>query len=107
MNNNLKHISIKVNESNCKEEMIWILINNNHIKIRIGVVPQESRITVQEFAECYNKIENKIEKANPDKQHILVVGDCKIGNKIIGNDNTITKGGKMLIKVVKNITYII
>ena len=44
VNNNLKHISIKVTESNGKEEMIWILINNNCIKIRIGMayMPQES-----------------------------------------------------------------
>ena len=49
VNNNLKHMSIKVNESNGKEEMIWILINNNCIKIKIGVayMPQESRTTVQ------------------------------------------------------------
>ena len=35
---------------------------------------------------------NKIEKANQDKQHILVSGhfNCKISNKI--NDNTIKKG---------------
>ena len=66
-------------------------MDNNRIKIRIGVVyvPQESRTTVQELAECHTKIENEIEKANQDKQHILVVGDfnCKIGNN--GNDNTI------------------
>ena len=44
VNNNLKYISTKVNESSGKEEMIWILINNNHIKLIIGVVymPQES-----------------------------------------------------------------
>ena len=29
MNNNLKHTSIKVNESNGKEEMIWILVNQS------------------------------------------------------------------------------
>ena len=67
--------------------MIRILINNNRIEIRIGVVymPQESRTTVQELEECNKKIENEIEKANQDKQHILVVGDfnCKIGNKLI------------------------
>ena len=89
MNNNLKHISIEVNESNCKEEMIWILINNNRVELRIGVVymPQESRTTGQELTECYKKIENEIEKANQDKQYIIVVGDFsyKICSKI--NDN--------------------
>ena len=84
-------------------------MNNSHIKIRMGVayMPQESRATVQELAECYKKIENDIEKANQDKQHILVVGDfnCKIGNKI--NGNTITMGGRMLIELVKKTTYIL
>ena len=63
VNNNLKYISIKVNESNGKEEMIWILINNNRVKLRIGVVymPQESRTTVQELAECHKKTENEKE----------------------------------------------
>ena len=87
MNNNLKHISIIVNESNGKEKMIWILINNNRIKIRIWVVYmlQESRITVKELAECYEKTENEIEKADQDNQHILVVGDfnCEIGDKLM------------------------
>ena len=38
-------------------------------------------------------IENEIEKGNQDKQHISIIEDvnCKIGNKIKGNDNTITK----------------
>ena len=36
VNNNLKHISIKVYFSNGKEEMIWILMNNNRVKLRMG-----------------------------------------------------------------------
>ena len=62
-------------------------------------MPQESRTTVQELAECYEKIHIEIEKENQDKHHILIVGDfkCKICNKINGNDNIITKGGRMLI----------
>ena len=85
VNNNLKHISIKVNETNGKEEMKWILINNDRIEIRIGVIymPQESRTTVQESSEFYKKIANEIEKANQDKHHISVVADfnCKVCNK--------------------------
>ena len=85
--------------------MIWILINNNHFKIRIGVVlmPQESRKTVQELAECHKKIVNEMEKASQDKHHIVIVGyfNCKIGNKINGNDNTITNGERMPIELVK------
>ena len=59
MNSNLKQISIQVYFSNGKEEMIWILMNNNRVKLRMGVayMPQESRTTVQELAECYKKIE--------------------------------------------------
>ena len=69
VNNNLKHISIEVNQSYGKEEMIWILINNNCAKLRIGVVymPQESRTTVQELVECYKKTENGIDKDDKDK----------------------------------------
>ena len=60
VNNNLVHISIEVNETNGKEEMRWILINNSSIKIRIWVVyiKQESGTTVQELAKCKKKIEN-------------------------------------------------
>ena len=64
MNSNLRHISIKVSESNGKEGMIWILINDSCIKVRIGVVymPQEIRKTFQELSECYEGIVNEIEK---------------------------------------------
>ena len=85
--------------------MIRILINNNRIAIRIGVVymPQESRTTVQELAEYNKKIENEIEEASQNKQHILIIGDfnCKVVNKTNGNDNTITNGGRIQIELAK------
>ena len=84
--------------------MIWILININRIEIRILVVymPQESRTTVQELADCYRKMENEIEKANQEEQHIIIVGDlnCRIGNKVNGNDNAMTKGERMPMELV-------
>ena len=66
-------------------EMIWIVIDNHRIKIRIGVIyaPQESRTMISELKKMYNKITKHVQAAKDNNQKILIVGDfnAKIGKR--------------------------
>ena len=83
----------------------WILINNGRIALRLGVVyaPQENVTPVKELKRMYKEIEENAEIAQRERQMIVVVGDfnCKIGKHIKGNKETVTKGGRLLLKMVR------
>ena len=86
-------------------------LTNNKTKIRIGLVynPQENKTTKDELEEVYGRIESEIKNARKMKQHIIVMGDmnCKIGDLIDGNKEEISKGGKIMIKMIKENNMII
>ena len=48
-------------------------------------------------------IESEIKNARKMEQHIILMGDmnCKIGDLINGNKDKISKGGKIMIKMIK------
>ena len=50
----------------------------------------------------YEEIGEQISLAREKRQKILLLGDfnCKIGDRIIGNRIDVTKGGKMLMKLL-------
>ena len=100
----LKNICTVVEKSSEVGEMMWLVLDNNRIKLRIGVIyaPQESRTTKEQLKLMYEKIGEQISLAREKKQKVLMLGDfnCKIGEKIIGNRTDVTKGGKMLLKLV-------
>ena len=86
-------------------------MTNNKTKIRIGLVynPQENKTTKDELEEVYGRIESEIKNVRKMKQHIIVMGDmnCKIGDLIDGNKEEISKGGKIMIKMIKENNMII
>ena len=80
-------------------------MTNNKTKIRIGIVynPQENKTTKDELEEVYGTIESEIKNARKMEQPRIVIGDmnCKIGDLIDGNTEEISKGGKIMIKMIK------
>ena len=101
----LENITSVVMEEENPAEQLWIKISNERINIRVGLIyaPQESRTKLPELAEMYKKIEKQIETGKNNKEKTLVIGDlnCKIGEKIKGNTEQISKGGKLLIKLAE------
>lgn len=55
----------------------------------------------------YNEIVDQRIEAEKRKEIFIVMGDlnCKIGEKIIGNKQTVSKYGNNLITLTKNINY--
>merc|ERR1712072_921575 len=86
-------------------EMMWHRMDNGKTKMKIGVIymPQESRTSLEKLKDIYAKIEQEIEEAQEKGDSILILGDmnCKVGNATKGNKEEITKGGRLLMKMVK------
>ena len=103
--NELANVVVVLEEIETPAEMMWLLLSNTKVNVRIGVVyaPQESRTKAKDLKEMYKYIQKQIEEAKRHKQKVLIIGDfnCKIGNHIQGNKDEITKGGKLLLKMVE------
>ena len=87
-------------------EMLWTKIDNakNRI-INIGVIymPQESRTPLIKLTQVYKEMAEKIAEIGQKGESILILGDmnCKVGSMIMGNTEEITKGGRLLLKLLK------
>ena len=85
-------------------QSLWLLMDNTRIRLRIGIIyaPQESQSSVNDLKVIYREIEDQAEEAKRNKEMLLVLGDfnCKIGDAIPGNDNRVSKGGRLLQKMV-------
>ena len=101
----LNKITTIVEKSSEVGETLWIVIDNQRIKLRIGIVyaPQESRTSKERLQVMYDKIDKQIMHAKAREQKLLILGDfnCKIGDEITGNRPEVTKGGKLLLKMTK------
>ena len=101
----LKNVCTIVEKKKDIEESIWVLINNSRIQLRIGCIyaPQESRTSKEVLEKMYDSIQEQIEIAKERQQNVLMVGDlnCKVGDVIQNNKTEITKGGRLLLKMVK------
>ena len=66
-------------------------------------MPQESRTKLDILKEIYQAIEREIEEAAENGFSLLVVGDlnCKVGEVIKGNTEDLSKGGRLLLKMVQ------
>ena len=77
----IKNITHIVNEDVSNGEMIWILIDNTKLQLRLGLIyaPQESRSTTVQLEKMYDRIGRQIMQANVKNQHIIILGDfnCK------------------------------
>ena len=83
-------------------ESIWVVINNDRIKIRIGLLylPQEKD---QNLKEIYSIIKEQVEEAGKKDESTIILGDlnCKVGEIIKGNNRKISKGGKKMMKFIE------
>ena len=97
----LVNICTVVEEVKDTAEMLWLVIDNTRIKIRVGVIyaPQESRTSKEQLKVMYEKIGEQVLFAKEKGQKLLILGDfnCKIGEIINGNKPEVSKGGKLLL----------
>ncbi len=95
----IKHICTVVEKGKEIGETLWIVINNNQINIRMGVIyaPQESRTPKEDYKIMYSKLEHQLQQAKERQQKLLLMGDfnCKIGDAIKNNRPDITKAGRL------------
>ena len=98
----LKYVTTEVNRTKEKMESLWIVIDNDRIKLRIGVVylPQEQD---QDVKEIYKIMKQQAREARENKESLMIVGDfnCKVGSEIEGNHGKISKGGKKLLQTIE------
>eukprot|EP00112_Aurelia_sp_Birch-Aquarium-sp1_P014117 Seg3022.3 transcript_id=Seg3022.3/GoldUCD/mRNA.D3Y31 product="hypothetical protein" protein_id=Seg3022.3/GoldUCD/D3Y31 len=99
-----EHVTVEVSRTAVFEQSIWILIGSKD-KVRIGLIyaPQESRTDKKQIKEMYDRMKGEINTSKVNKEKIIIMGDfnCKIGTKVAGNKEEITKGGKILLKMVE------
>ena len=103
--NEIKHVCTKVEDKKNVGECMWIVIDNQRIKIRLGLIyaPQESRSKKEVLKVMYEEIKEQIGLAKERQQKIVIIGDlnCKIGEEIPGNRKDVTTGGRLLMKMVE------
>ena len=102
-------VAVEIKREEKTFESVWIKIDNGKLKVRVGVIyaPQESKTTLKEIEEMYRSIKDEMREAEIHKEKVMIWGDfkinCKIGNAIPGNNEEVTKGGKVLKKLVKDL----
>ena len=101
----LKTVTTIVHKWKDVGESLWITIDNSRVKLRIGAIyaPQESRTSKERLEMMYEDIGNQLLKAKEKQQSTILIGDlnAKVGEIIKGNKPEVTKGGKLLLKLVK------
>ena len=98
----LEYITVEVKKTSEHLESLWVLINNNKVKLKIGVVyfPQEQE---QDLKEIYKIIKEQVQESGKNDESVMIVGDfnCKVGKEIKENHKVVTKGGRKLKKFVE------
>ena len=101
----IENICTVVEKNNEVGQSLWVVIDNNQVKIRLGLIyaPQESRTKKAKLKIMYEHIKEQVQRAEEKQQNVLLLGDfnCKIGDEIKGNRPDVTKGGKLLLKLVE------
>ena len=101
----LKNIVIVVEKNKEVGESLWVTISNGRTNIRMGLIyaPQESETTVPELKIMYKNISRQVKLAKENNQNVLLLGDlnCKIGGNIKNNSEEVSKGGKILMEMVR------
>ena len=102
--NNIRTVPVVVSRYDEVGQTLWILLNNQKQKIRIGVIygPQKNMKPNNELKLIYRTIAEQIETEKEKYQQVLMVRDfnVKIGNYIPGNKETASKGGRQLKRMI-------
>ena len=83
---NIKTVTLEVTQEKEIGQSLWILLDNNRSKIRIGVIyaPQENVTSKNELKVMCNNISKQISIAQEERQQVLILGDfnTKVGTYI-------------------------
>ena len=105
MKSEYKQETIEVERTSGSMESLWVTMGTKTI-YRIGVIyiPKGDKETKKNLESIYKNIKEQIKRAEELSQRIIIMGDfnCKVGESIEGNKEEISKGGKMLLKVIKD-----
>ncbi len=97
----LENMVIEDEEDLGEDEILWMTIKNQNIKIKIGVVymPQENA-KAAELKRLYNRVGKGVEKATMEQARVILMGDfnAKIGD---GGEDEASKGGEMLMEMAR------
>jgi len=66
---------IEIERTEEEEETLWVKVDNNQVKLRIGVIyaPQESRTNIETLRRMYNGIQAQAKIAKKQGEEIFVV----------------------------------
>ena len=100
----LKTITMQVKQKTEVGQTLWILLNNQKKKIKVGVIyaPQERVTPNKELKKLHTSITEEIIKAKEEDQQSIITGyfNSKIGDSINGNMSAVTKRGRLLKKMI-------
>ena len=109
MKENIGTVTLEVTQEKEIGQSLWILLDNNRNKIRIGVIytPQENVTSNNELKIIYINISKQISIAQEERQQVLILVDfnAKAGTYIESNKPTETQGGRQLMKIAKNMIW--
>ena len=100
-------VNIVIEVSRTKElfESLWIVFDNGNVKAKLGVVymPQEKDVNTEELGSIYTMLKEEIRAGQKKGERVFVCGDfnCRVGSIIPNNQETTSKGGKKLIKLLQ------
>ena len=102
--NTMKKITMQVKQERELGQTLWILLNNQKKKIKIGVIyaPQEGVTPNKELKKLHTSITEEIIKAKEEDQQSIITGyfNSKIGDSINGNMSAVTKRGRLFKKMI-------
>ena len=103
---NVKGLVKEVYQSSTIGQSLWITFKSHgNAAVRIGAIyaPQESETLKSELSAMYEDINQQVKIGDMLGQETIIVGDfnCRIGKAIPGNDPAVSKGGRLILKMVK------
>ena len=106
VHDSIRHIVVETARTKGLVESLWIVVNNEQVKLKIGVVyfPQEKDTTRQEMDDIYEQLSKEINDGKAKGCIVTLIGDfnCKVGAVIKGNCKDSTWAGKRLLKMNKD-----
>ena len=98
----LKTTTMQVKQETDVGQILWILLNNQKKKIKVGVIyaPQEGVTANKELKKLYTSITEEIIKAKEENQQSIIIGvfNAKIGDRIKGKHVNSNKRWKAIDK---------
>ena len=108
---NIKTATLEVPQEKEIGQSLWILLDNNRSKFRIGVIytPQENLTSNNELKVIYNNISKQNSTSQEKRQQVIILGDAnaKVGTYIEGKKPTATKRERQWMKMAQKYDLVI